>query len=196
MSEEVLAKTILPLVKRLTTEAMTLLISALFGALFVLNQVASATEAPRNFAIHETPKSLPDIRFEDGDGRSKTLADFSDKIVLLNIWATWCISCRKEMPTLDRLQTELGGADFEIVALSIDRAGPDAVKKFYIEIGIAHLALYIDASSEVMFALGVVGLPTTLLIDREGREIGRLIGPAEWDTPEMVAFIRRHIITN
>ncbi len=110
------------------------------------------------------------------------------KVVLLNIWATWCTPCRKEMPTLDRLQTALGGTDFEVVALSIDRR-MDAVRKFFAEIGIQKLAMYLDSSAKATRQLGAVGLPTTLLIDREGREIARLIGPAEWDSPDIAAFI-------
>jgi thiol-disulfide isomerase/thioredoxin len=169
---------------------------SIFAVLFVLVKAASAAETPQNFAIHATPKPVPEIRFEDGTGQPRTLADFRGKVVLLNVWATWCIPCRKEMPTLDRLQAELGGPDFEVLALSIDRAGLDVVKKFFDEIGIERLALNIDVTSKAMFTLGVVGLPTTLLIDREGREVGRLIGPAEWDSPEMVAFIRDHIATD
>jgi thiol-disulfide isomerase/thioredoxin len=165
----------------------------LFGSLIALSQPASATEPPQNFAVHQTPVPVPEISFEDGDGQPSTLADFRGKIVLLNIWATWCAPCRKEMPTLDRLQAELGGPDFEVVALSMDRKGPDAVRKFFAEIGIQHLALNIDRTSQAMFTLGAYGLPLTLLIDREGREVGRLIGPAEWDSPEMVTFIRSHL---
>ena len=153
----------------------------------------AAAEAPSNFAMHESPKPMPEIRFEDGEGNEKTLADFRGKTVLLNVWATWCVPCREEMPTLDRLQVELGGREFEVLALSIDRAGPDAVREFYSEIGIENLALHIDPSSKAMFALGVVGLPTTILIDREGNEIGRLVGPAEWDSPEMTGFMRSTI---
>jgi len=171
---------------------MKMLVLALLSVLLALAR-ASATEPPANFAIHETPQTVPEISFQDADGKPKTLADFAGKVVLLNIWATWCAPCRKEMPTLDRLQAELGGPDFEVVALSVDRKGPEVVRKFYDEIGIKHLALNIDTSSKAMFALGAVGLPLTLLIDREGREVGRVIGPAEWDSPEMVAFIRDRI---
>src|SRR5262249_34528033 len=119
-----------------------------------------------------------------------TLADFKGKVVLLNIWATWCGPCRKEMPALDRLQAALAGPDFEVVALSIDRGGMDAVRKFFADIGIRNLAMYLDSSGQALRTLSALGLPTTLLIDREGREIGRLIGPAEWDSPEMVEFVR------
>jgi thiol-disulfide isomerase/thioredoxin len=171
-------------------KALTL---AYFGMLLVLTVVASATEPPANFAIHETPQPVPEISFQDADGQPRTLADFSGKVVLLNLWATWCAPCRTEMPTLDRLQAELGGPDFEVVALSVDRKGPEVVSKFFEEIGIEHLALNIDASSKAMFTLGAFGLPLTLLIDREGREVGRVNGPAEWDSPEMVAFIRDRI---
>lgn len=157
---------------------------------------ASTTEARGETAImslHDTPQAVPELRFKDGDGQPVSLADFRGKVVLLNIWATWCGPCREEMPTLDRLQSELGGPDFQVVALSIDRAGLGVVSEFYDEIGIEHLAKYIDESGKTSRQLGAVGLPTTLLIDREGREIARHVGPAEWDTPEMVAFFRRQL---
>lgn len=154
---------------------------------------STAAEAPQNFAVFDTPAAVPQISFADAAGQPKTLAGYSGKVVLLNIWATWCAPCRKEMPALDRLQEKLGGPDFEVVALSMDRKGPDAVKKFYAETGVRHLALNIDTSTRAMFALGAVGLPMTLLIGRDGKEIGRLIGPAEWDAPDMVDFIRVRI---
>ena len=175
---------------------MKKLILAMLSLLFCSAWPVSAAEAPSTFAVHEAPKPMADIRFEDGDGNEKTLADFRGKAVLLNVWATWCVPCREEMPTLDRLQTELGGPNFEVVTLSIDRAGPDAVKKFFSEIGIENLAIHMDSSAKSMFALGVVGLPTTILIDGEGRELGRLVGPAEWDSPEMVEFIRSKSIAD
>lgn len=155
----------------------------------------TAPTSTRAFAFNpaDAPRPLPDLAFVDGDGRPLTLADFRGKVVLLNIWATWCVPCREEMPTLDRLQAELGGPDFAVVALSIDRAGAKAVHEFYEEIGIRHLGLYVDSSGKASRDVGVVGLPTTLLVDREGRELGRLIGPAEWDSPEAVTFIRRHL---
>ncbi|MFQ5566596.1 MAG: TlpA family protein disulfide reductase [Paracoccaceae bacterium] len=113
--------------------------------------------------------------------------------MLLNIWATWCAPCLREMPTLDRLQAQLGGPDFEVVALSIDRAGLKVVQNFYEKVGIQHLAMYIDSTGKGVRKLGISGLPTTFLIDRAGRELGRLIGPAEWDSSEMVAFIRKQL---
>lgn len=159
--------------------------------------VAAPGARPRGrsdvMSLHEAPRPLPELRFEDGDGRPRALTAFRGKIVLLNVWATWCAPCRREMPTLDRLQAALGGPGFEVVALSIDRAGIAAVAEFYAEIGVERLAKYIDASGSAARRLDAVGLPTTLLIDREGREIARHVGPAEWDTPEMLSFLRRHL---
>lgn len=172
---------------------MKMLALALLGALLAVAQPATATEVPQNFAVLDAPAAVPEVSFADGSGQPKTLADYSGKVVLLNVWATWCAPCRKEMPTLDRLQAKLGGPDFEVVALSMDRKGLDAVKKFFAEVGVTHLALNIDTSAMAMFTLGAVGLPMTLLIGRDGKEIGRLIGPAEWDAPEMVDFIRGRI---
>ena len=145
------------------------------------------------FNIHPRPRVLPTLRFADEKELAMTLQDFRGKFVLLNIWATWCIPCREEMPTLDRLQAKLGGPDFEVVALSIDPGGPLMVSTFYSEIGIRALRIYVDTSNDAATALGVFGIPVTLLIDREGREIGRKIGPAEWDSPEIINLIRGYI---
>ena len=160
----------------------------------MLGAGASAQPPPHKFAVHETPQPLPEIRFQDAEGTTLRLEDFRGKTVLLNVWATWCGPCRREMPTLDRLQGELGGPDFMVLALSIDRAGIDAVRKFFGEISVRNLAIYIDATAASASRLGAVGLPTTFLIDREGREIGRLVGPAEWDTPDMIAFLRKRAV--
>ena len=136
------------------------------------------------------PQPLPEIRFQGADGKSYTLSDFRGKFVLLNVWATWCAPCRKEMPALDRLQQTLGGADFEVIALSIDGGGAAAVQRFYDETGVRALAIYVDSSLEATSKLRTVGIPTTLLIDREGRERWRKTGPAEWDSPEMIESLR------
>jgi thiol-disulfide isomerase/thioredoxin len=161
-------------------------------ALTVSIQPAGA-QAPAGFAVHESPRPLPDIQFENGQGEAMSLADFRSRVVLLNIWATWCAPCRREMPTLERLQAELGGPDFEVVALSIDRQGREVVADFYEELGLRQLGIYIDPSAKAPRELSAPGVPTTLLIDRDGNEVGRLLGPAEWDSPEMVAFIRGRI---
>jgi thiol-disulfide isomerase/thioredoxin len=134
---------------------------------------------------------LPDLNFVDGTGKAMTSADFRGRVILLNIWATWCAPCREEMPTLDRLQAERGGGDFEVVALSIDQKGMDAVKAFFSEIGIHALRPYLDRSGKTAAALGLAGLPVTLLVDRQGREIGRKTGVADWSSPEVTALIDR-----
>lgn len=141
--------------------------------------------------MHAAPKPVPAIAFDDGEGRARSLADFHGKVVLLNIWATWCGPCRREMPSLDRLQETLGGHDFEVIALSIDRAGLEAVRKFYADVGIRKLTIYIDSSGKATRELATIGVPATLLIDREGRELGRLVGPAEWDDPDIIQFLKR-----
>ena len=162
----------------------------------ILRQPPIQTPSPKtssNFALHKEPKPLPELVFHNGAGKQIRLADFRGKTVLLNVWATWCGPCRREMPTLDRLQTMLGGPKFEVVALSIDRAGLDPVRRFYREIGIKILGLYINSTGKTTGTLGIVDLPTTLLINGDGREIGRLVGPADWDTPDMVAFLKKRL---
>jgi thiol-disulfide isomerase/thioredoxin len=142
--------------------------------------------------IHDAPRALPDIAFEDGEGRKRGLSQFRGKAVLLNVWATWCAPCREEMPALDRVQRKLGGPGFEVLALSIDTGGTAAVKRFYDEVGVRSLALYADPTMRATAALGAMGVPTTLLIDAEGRELGRHTGPARWDDPEVMRKIERH----
>jgi thiol-disulfide isomerase/thioredoxin len=158
-------------------------------------EVRSAADAPKKFTFkpHASPRPIANVEFEDGQGRKRTLADFRGKVVLLNLWATWCVPCRKEMPTLDRLQQRLGSADFEVVALSIDRGGQAVVKSFFDEIDIRALAIYVDATAEAGTKLGIIGVPTTLLLDRAGGEIGRVTGPAEWDSPEVIDTLRRYL---
>ena len=133
------------------------------------------------FVFRKEPEALPEIKFQDADGRERTLADWRGKIVLLNLWATWCLPCRKEMPALDRLQATLGSDQFQVVAISVDRTGLAGAKKFLEETNTPNLALFADPSARLASSLRAAGLPATLLIDREGRELGRLLGPAEWD---------------
>lgn len=150
----------------------------------------NAANLPREFSLHKTPRAAPDLLFQDGAGRPVRLSDFRGKVVVLNVWATWCPPCREEMPTLDRLQAELGGPDLEVMALSVDHVGPQVVRDFYRQIGVKHLRLYIDTTPHTMNQLKVLGLPATLLLDRNGRELGRLVGAAEWDSPGMLEFFR------
>ena len=140
-----------------------------------------------------TGRPAADVAFTTGEGKTVTFKDFRGKIVLLNLWATWCAPCVREMPTLDRLQGEFGGDRFEVVALSSDRTGAAAVEPFFRQHGLRHLGIYIDAKSEATRGLGVRGLPTTLLIDAHGQEVGRLEGTAEWDSPAAKALIQHYL---
>jgi thiol-disulfide isomerase/thioredoxin len=149
-------------------------------------------ESKLPFARAMKPKPMPELRFNDANGRSRSLADFRGSTVLLNIWATWCAPCREEMPALDRLQAKLGGKRFEVVALSVDLQ-PDMARKFYAEIGIKALPFYIDPTAKAAFTLDAAGLPASLLVDRSGREIGRHLGAVKWDSPEVVEQLRRAI---
>jgi thiol-disulfide isomerase/thioredoxin len=142
------------------------------------------------FVFRKAPEALPDVKFQDGAGKELTLADWRGKVVLLNLWATWCLPCRKEMPSLDRLQKELGSDKFEVVAVSVDRKGAAASRKFLDETQVERLALYVDATVRMSSDLRVIGLPATLLLDTQGREIGRLLGPAEWDSEDAKRLIR------
>jgi thiol-disulfide isomerase/thioredoxin len=141
--------------------------------------------------VFKPPRPVPAIRFTDADGRAKTLQDFRGRVVLLDIWATWCGPCRKEMPALDRLGGKLGGADFIVLPVAIDRNGSAAVEPFYRALGIKRLGVYLDPLGRGTSALAVPGVPTTLLIDRDGRLLARKMGGASWDSPPMIALIRR-----
>jgi thiol-disulfide isomerase/thioredoxin len=144
------------------------------------------------FSFLDQPAAVPELKFIDGGEKPLSLATFKGRPVLLNVWATWCLPCRKEMPSLDRLQAKFDPAKFLVLTLSIDRAGIPAVKKFYADLGIKSLGVYLDQSSAALHQLGLIGIPGTLLINREGQEIGRKLGPAEWDSPEVIALLREH----
>jgi thiol-disulfide isomerase/thioredoxin len=152
-----------------------------------------ATGEMAKFVFAKTPEPVTPIAFLDSTGMSRTLADWKGRVVLLNLWATWCGPCRKEMPSLDKLQAELGSDKFEVVALSVDRTGLDGAKKFLDSIKIEKLALYADPTAKNAVELRAPGLPATILIDTEGREVGRLLGPAEWESADAKALIKAHM---
>jgi thiol-disulfide isomerase/thioredoxin len=141
------------------------------------------------FVFRKAPEDLPEVRFLDAEGRERTLAHWRGKVVLLNLWATWCLPCRKEMPALDRLQAEMGSDRFQVVAVSVDRTGLAGARKFLEETKAGKLALYADPTARMAATLRAAGLPATLLIDAQGREIGRLLGPAEWDSDDAKRLI-------
>ena len=142
------------------------------------------------FLIHPGPKALPALQFQDGSGKPLTLADWKGRVVLLNLWATWCAPCRKEMPDLSKLEKELGSDQFEVVAISVDRKGAEASSAFLKETGADNLKLYVEPSTKIVNDLQSAGLPATLLIDRQGRELGRILGPADWASPEAQDIIK------
>jgi thiol-disulfide isomerase/thioredoxin len=148
---------------------------------------AASPTLSNEITFHRQARALPPLRFADGAGTTTRLADFRGRMVLLNVWATWCTPCREEMPALDRLQARLGGPDFEVVALSIDQAGPSIVQDFFREVGIARLQEYRDQYRETATVVGLTAVPLTLLVDRDGREIMRKLGAAAWDDPKLVA---------
>ncbi|MGI9408532.1 MAG: TlpA family protein disulfide reductase [Hyphomicrobiaceae bacterium] len=145
------------------------------------------------FVFKDSPAPVPEAKFNNGSGAPMTLADFKGKVVLVNLWATWCAPCRKEMPDLDRLQAELGSDRFEVVAVSVDRGSPEKSRKFLDEINAKALKLYHDPSAQLSFTLKTIGMPSTLLIDADGRELGRLVGPAEWDSADAKRLIRAQL---
>jgi thiol-disulfide isomerase/thioredoxin len=153
---------------------------------FARGEVAAMSAARR-------PIRLPDLAFRDGKGDERRLSDWRGRTVLFNLWATWCLPCRKEMPALDELQAKLGGPDFEVVAVSIDTRELEKSRAWLKEVGIDHLAYYADPSAKVFLDLKQVGkawgMPTTILVDPAGCEIGNLAGPAEWASDDALKLI-------
>jgi thiol-disulfide isomerase/thioredoxin len=152
----------------------------------VHGEVAALSVAQRAFRV-------PDVAFKDAGGHERTLDDWRGRTVLLNLWATWCVPCRKEMPALDKLEADLGGANFEVVAVNIDTRDPEKPLTFLKDVGIKHLAYYSDQSAKVYESLKTAGkafgMPTTVLVDRAGCEIGNMAGPAEWASADGVKLV-------
>ena len=155
-----------------------------------LATIVALPAAAFNFAPRE-PAPAPALNFLDAEGEALTLEDFRGKVVVLNLWATWCAPCRREMPSLDRLQAEHGGEDLQVVPLSQDRGESlDKIREFYDEIGLKTLAIYRDPKSQAGREFRAPGLPTTIVIDREGREVGRVLGHAEWDSEAAINLLQ------
>jgi thiol-disulfide isomerase/thioredoxin len=140
-----------------------------------------------------TPFKLPDLAFDDADGKPKKLSDWRGRTVLVNLWATWCVPCRREMPALDALQTRLGGPDFEVVAINIDTRDPDKPKNFLKDANLTRLSYFTDEKAKVFQDLKSVGralgMPTSVLVDGQGCEIATIAGPAEWASDDAIKLI-------
>jgi thiol-disulfide isomerase/thioredoxin len=143
--------------------------------------------------VAKSPKRLPALAFKDPTGTEKSLADWHGRTMLLNLWATWCVPCRKEMPALDALQGELGGPDFEVVAVNIDTRDLDKPKSWLRDVGVSKLAYYSDSNARVFQDLKAIGkafgMPTTLIVDGNGCELASLAGPAEWASGDALKLV-------
>jgi thiol-disulfide isomerase/thioredoxin len=153
---------------------------------FARGEVAAVTPAGK-------PMRVPDLAFLDQAGAERRLADWNGRTVLFNLWATWCIPCRKEMPALDALQDKLGGRHFEVLAVNIDTRDPDKPRAWLKENGVTRLAYYADPTAKVFQDLKLIGkafgMPTTLLVDAARCEIGTIAGPAEWASEDAVKLV-------
>jgi thiol-disulfide isomerase/thioredoxin len=157
---------------------------------------AAAEESQRlpagQFTPVDPPRPAPALAFTSRDGKALNLTDFRGRFVLVNLWATWCVPCVREMPSLDRLQARLGGR-LLILAVSEDRGGGRIVEPFLQKLGLASLAIFLDPSSSVQQALQARGLPTSVLVDPQGAMLASLEGAAEWDSPEMLARLESYM---
>jgi thiol-disulfide isomerase/thioredoxin len=145
------------------------------------------------FLVKPERPAVPDLSFKGGQGNGLKLSQWKGRVVLVNLWATWCAPCRKEMPTLADLQKQLGSKDFEVIAMSVDRQGIEASSAYLKETGADALGLYVDDTTKSLDDVQGLGLPLSILVDRKGREIGRLLGPAEWNSAEAIALVKAAI---
>ena len=144
----------------------------------------------KKLVVHPSPQAVAAVPYTTATGDTATLAAHKGKVVLLNFWATWCAPCRKEMPMLSELQTELGGSDFEVITIATGKNDPAAMARFFAEIGISNLPLHTDANSAVAREMGVLGLPATVLIARDGTEVARLLGDADWASDSAKSILK------
>jgi thiol-disulfide isomerase/thioredoxin len=150
---------------------------------------AMATGAMTAFVVKAERKPVPNLLFQDGQGKQRSLSQWRGQVVLLNLWASWCGPCRNEMPSLAALQRRFGSNDFEVVAVSVDKGGAKVAAPFLEENKATELRLYVDPTAKSIEMLTALGLPATVLIDREGKEIGRLLGPADWTSAEAYRLV-------
>ncbi len=140
--------------------------------------------------FHGTPRPVPQVAFEDAKGKSHTLDEYRGKYVLVNFWATWCVPCRTEMPTLDGLQAKLGGDKFQVVPIGTLRTTLPGVHRFFGQEKITHLPVRLDPHSKFAREMRIMALPISVILDPQGREIARIIGEADWTSPSAVAIVR------
>lgn len=140
-------------------------------------------------AVHAMPVAAAADAFEGEDGAAMTLSDFEGQVVVLNFWATWCAPCREEMPTLSALQADLGGEAFRVVTIATGRNDPVAMRQFFDEIGVDNLPLHRDPRQGLARSMGVLGLPVTVILDRDGQEVARLMGDADWNSESARAIV-------
>lgn len=147
----------------------------------------------KNFVTHAVPQSLPVLALQKADGSATDLQAHKGQWLVVNFWATWCAPCRKEMPQLDALAARYGDRNVTVMALSVDRGGAAKPQAFLDELGVSHMVRTFDPSYKAARAVRLIGLPTTLLIDPDGREVGRLAGEADWDSPQVHALLDFHM---
>jgi len=165
---------------------------AVGGTLLAGLPARPAMAAPHGLnRLREGEAPLPDLSFTNAEGRAHTIADFAGRGLVINLWATWCPPCVAEMPALDRLAATLERENIQVLPLSSDRGGREVVQAFYERTGLRTLRIWLDPRGAASRALGARGLPTTVIVDRGGRERARLEGDAAWDAPEFIAAIRR-----
>ncbi len=193
-----------PLPERLAFYAVLAVLSTAAGFLLArlisetgwLRELPQSAEQEVNAATgfgklirHTQPEAVPDLVFQSAGGKPHRLSEWRGKVVLLNLWATWCPPCKAEMPSLDRLQGRLGTGAFTVLAISTERAGPEKPADFFAGHGITHLAVYNDSTATAATGLRASGLPVSVILDQQGREVARLLGPADWDDPGITAKI-------
>ena len=175
--------------------AAALYMACTLGASPALADVDAASAARdgdmKKLVFHSGPKAVSDTAFDLADGAgTATLADYRGKVVLVNFWATWCAPCRKEMPALSELQAELGGETFEVLTIATGRNSPEGIRKFFAEIGVDNLPRHQDPKQALASQMGIFGLPISVILDAEGREIARLRGDADWSSDSAKAVFK------
>ena len=166
-----------------------LLIGANAAAADITTIEALRSGSMKKLTVHTAAKAVPEVYFASADGDQKQLSDFRGKIVLRNFWATWCAPCRVEMPMLSELQTDLSGDDFEVLTLATGGNAPGALKRFFDKAGIDNLPRHRDIKQQLARKMGILGLPITVILNREGEEIARLRGDADWSSNSAKAII-------